>query len=297
VHLQPLELKDKPLFDTIFQRHQPDNSWFSFVNFFIWQDAYHPQWAWEDECLFITLSRNGQFYAAPPFAPDQSRFVAGVELLIDYFASLKLPFHLKGLSTQMTNLLTTSQPHRFAVTPQRDRFDYVYLATDLIGLNGRKYHTKRNHINKFISVNHNWHYVEITDAWLPDCLQIANLWCEQKECSIHPDLEFEHQAIEIALNNFSALGLTGGAIVIGDKLEAFSCGEMLNSEMAVIHIEKANSEIDGLYTMLNHEFCRHAWQQALFINREEDLGLDGLRKAKESYFPIRLVEKHDLTLA
>jgi len=293
---QPLKLEHKPIFDRMFSRAQSDNSWFTFVNLFIWQDAYHPEWALEDDCLFITLSRHGIFYAFPPFIPSEQDFPAAVNKLVNYFDFRGLPFLLKGLSAPLAELLTAHQAGRFTATPRRDRYDYVYLTTDLAELNGRKYHSKRNHITNFSALNPDWRYGKLTPSRIPECLEIATLWCAHRECAIYPDLALEYQAIQLAFANYEALGLQGGVILVNNKVQAFTFGEKLNKEMTVIHIEKANPRIDGLYAIINKEFCLNAWQDVTYINREEDLGIHGLRKAKESYFPVKLIEKYDITL-
>jgi len=293
---QPLKLEHKPIFDKMFARTQSDNSWFTFVNLFIWQDAYHPEWVVEDDCLFVTLSRHGVFYAFPPFVPSEQDFPAAVDKLVTYFNGRDVPFLLKGLSASMAELLTTCRPGRFTATPRRDRYDYVYLTTDLAELNGRKYHSKRNHITKFTAANPDWHYGKLTPSRIEECMEIANIWCVHRECAIYPDLALEYQAIKLAFANYDALDLQGGVILIDNKVQAFTFSEKLNKEMAVIHIEKANPKIDGLYAIINKEFCKNAWQEVTYINREEDLGVPGLRKAKESYFPVKLIEKYDLTL-
>ena len=297
MQFKALQLEDKAVFDRIFRRNPPESSWFNFTNLFIWQKTYQPQWTLEDDCLFILMHRHGVIYAFPPFVADQSQFIPATDKLINYFSEQGIPFNLKGLSPDMVQILTGWQPETFIATPCRDRYDYVYSAADLRELRGRKYHSKRNFVNRFSAANPNWRYVELTKDIIPDCMFVANQWCENKTCALFSDLELEHQAIGIAFDNFDKLGITGGALAVGDKIEAFSLGEMITPEMAVIHIEKANIYIDGIYTVINQEFCRNAWSNAVYINREEDLGIDGLRKAKESYFPVKLVEKYDIILA
>jgi hypothetical protein len=96
------------------------------------------------------------------------------------------------------------------------------------------------------------------------------------------------------LTNFSKLNLKGGVIVLNGVVEAFTFGEKLNEDTAVIHVEKANPDISGIYSAINRDFCRETWSETTYINREEDMGLEGLRKAKESYSPIKMIEKFDV---
>ena len=107
----------------------------------------------------------------------------------------------------------------------------------------------------------------------------------------------EWAAINAALADFQALELQGGVILINDRVEAFTCGELLNAATAVIHLEKANPEVRGLYAVINQQFCQQAWAGVPFVNREQDLGEPGLRTAKMSYHPHHLVEKFRIRLA
>ena len=183
---------------------------------------------------------------------------------------------------------------QFRVLPDRDSSDYVYSAQDLINLAGRKYHKKKNHLNRFLK-DYQFEYRDL-DMELVECfLVLQEEWCKMKECIESPELHSEDYAIHTALTSFEELDYKGGAIQIGSKIEAFSLGEKLNDNTAVIHIEKANPEIPGLYTAMNHSFCSSAWPDMKYINREQDLGIEGLRKAKESYHPHHMIDKYTIT--
>ena len=174
--------------------------------------------------------------------------------------------------------------------PVRDHFDYIYRAADLIKLAGNKYHSKRNHINN-LKRSQPFAYEPLTEEHLAACLNLADRWCEFKRCDEDLNLIGEWEAVCLALRHYQELSLQGGVILIHGKVEAFSIGELLNKQTAVIHIEKANPEIGGLYSVINQQFCEHAWHEVQFINREQDLGEEGLRKAKLSYNPEHLEEK------
>ncbi|MCJ7595267.1 MAG: phosphatidylglycerol lysyltransferase domain-containing protein, partial [Desulfobacterales bacterium] len=180
---------------------------------------------------------------------------------------------------------------RYTCLPDRDNSDYVYLSKDLVNLSGRKYHRKRNHRNQFLK-NCEFEYRSL-DTELVECvLEMQAAWCRMRECVENPDLLAEDYAIYEALTRFEDLDYQGGAILINTSVEAFSLGERLNPDTAVIHIEKANPEIPGLYAAINQRFCQEAWSDVEYINREQDLGLEGLRAAKESYYPCHMVNKY-----
>ena len=175
---------------------------------------------------------------------------------------------------------------------EEDRaFDYVYRATDLIKLEGRKYHSKRNHIHQF-QRKYLWEYQRITPPVLEECLAIDSQWFKIKD-ALRSECANEEKAMALVMNNYQALGVSGGVIRVNGNIEAIAVGERLNTDMAVIHIEKANTEYDGIYTAINQQFAMDFGSGFQFINREEDLGLEGLRKAKSSYHPVRMIKKYN----
>jgi hypothetical protein len=180
--------------------------------------------------------------------------------------------------------------------PVRDHFDYVYPTADLTRLAGRHYQAKRNHLNSF-QRSHRHAYEPLTPARLAACLELAQKWCEIKRCEDDLNLWQEWEAVKETLTYFQELGLTGGAIYVNGRLESFTVGEKLNADTAVIHLEKANPEIRGLYAAINQAFLENAWQDTAWVNREQDLGEPGLRQAKLSYHPHHLEEKFTLRLA
>ena len=180
---------------------------------------------------------------------------------------------------------------RYTSVLDRDNSDYVYSTLDLIQLSGRKYHRKKNHLNRFLK-NYQFEYRDL-DMELVECfIDMQEEWCQMKECVDKPDLLSEDYAINMALTHFEELDYRGGAIQIDYKIEAFSLGESLNTDTAVIHIEKANPDIPGLYSAINQFFCSNRWAEKEYINREQDMGIEGLRKAKESYHPHHMVNKY-----
>ena len=173
----------------------------------------------------------------------------------------------------------------------RDNSDYLYLAADLIGLKGKKYDGKRNHINKFRN-NYHFEYVPLDISFVEECSRIMEDWCREKNCNCQEGQYCERQANMELLNSYSYLECKGALISVNGRFEAFSIGEMLNRDTAVIHIEKANTAIQGLYPALNQMFLEREWNHALYVNREQDLGLEGMRKAKLSYNPVKLIDKY-----
>jgi len=178
----------------------------------------------------------------------------------------------------------------------RDFFDYVYLASDLIELRGKKYDGKRNHIKKFMKL-YDHEYVKLGPEHIDDCLRIMYDRCVENDCGClrGHDHACDRKPSAELLEHFRELDCTGALIKVSGRYEAFTVGEALNGDTAVIYIEKANTAFSGIYTFINQQFCEREWAGMTFINREEDEGVQGLRKAKLSYHPVRLIEKYTIS--
>lgn len=175
-------------------------------------------------------------------------------------------------------------------TEERDHFDYVYLVKDLAQLSGNKFHDKKNKINKFKSM-YQYKYETLTPELVEECLAFEHEWCEERDCEKYPGLEKERCAILQILNNFGSLSVRGGIISVDKKIVALTIGEKFLKDTMVIHVEKANAGMPGLYQVINQEFLRHEAGDCIYVNREQDLGIEGLRQSKMSYNPLRFVKK------
>lgn len=295
INFQQVTLADKELFDRFFRQNKYETSECTFTNMFMWRNAYHIEWTTVGEFLCFKVGRDGDTFMLPPYGPDGADLSPAITAMHEYFLQQSLPFMLKGVTPATVNALEAAFPGRFIITPDRNNWDYIYNAADLIELKGRKYHGKKNHVNSFRK-QYIYEYLPLTPELVQPCLDFASEWCERRGCEQDPDLICEKHAIIDALTNMAALDFVGGVITINGKVEAFSYGEPINPEMAIIHVEKANPDINGLYAVINQEFCQHNWQQLQYINREEDVGLEGLRKSKLSYHPIKMIEKSIVTL-
>ena len=293
---KPLELADKPVFDAMLGQRYYENSWFTFTTFFTWREHFATAWALSEDSLYLRLQANGLVYFLAPFAAVGRSFAAAVDAAVRESRLRNEPFLMKGLSSAMWDELDAAFPGRFAMTAQRDYFDYVYRAEDLRTLAGRKYHSKRNFVNRFLAEHTDWSYEPLTAAAKADCLAVEQLWCQQRDCTGDSMVGAEYRALTESLDHFDALQLRGGLIRLAGRPVAFSIGEQLNSDTAVVHMEKADASIPGLYALINRECCRQAWGDVEYVNREEDMGEEGLRKAKESYYPVRLVKKIKINL-
>jgi len=184
----------------------------------------------------------------------------------------------------------------FNPLPDKDNFDYVYKVKDMAELSGQRFQAKRNFVNGFLKSN-KYEYLKLTSEHVKECKGFQEAWCKVKRCKEDMNLIAEDYAVSELLDNFARLNMFGGVIKINGVIQGFSIGEKLNSNTAVIHIEKANSSIRGLYQALNNIFCKNELLGKFeFVNREQDMGDEGLRKAKLSYHPAFMVEKYKIEI-
>jgi len=177
----------------------------------------------------------------------------------------------------------------------RDEWDYVYRTRDLIELDGPEYHTQRKELKKATS-QFELVFEPMTKASQTACLELEEIWCDLKHCTYDKFSHAEDLALREAIANLDELGFFGGVVLANDKVQALTVAEKLNKNTAVVHFEKANPSIRGLYQFVNQQFCEHALKDFEFVNREQDVGEPGLRRAKEGYHPDHFVEKQIMKL-
>lgn len=286
-----LELADKEVFTRHLRAGAPAISEMTFSNLFMWSHHYQPQWRQEGESLLVVVSpEGGEPFGLPPAgAGDKAQ--AAEALCRDLAREGHAP-SLQRVGEALARELETTG--RFAMSFDRDNSDYVYLASELAELPGRRFHRKKNHFNKFLN-KFAFSYQPLEAELVRQVLDMQETWCRLRDCVQDPGLASEDRAIYEALTHYEHLDYSGGVILIEGRVEAFSLGEPLSPDTAVIHIEKGNPEFDGIYAAINKLFVAKAWAKMTYINREQDLGLSGLRQAKESYQPDHLVNKYVVT--
>ncbi len=175
----------------------------------------------------------------------------------------------------------------------RPNYDYIYSTQELIDLKGRAFHGKKNHLNYF-KRTYDYKYVELTSDMADDAMEFISEFNKRKEVPKHEMamLKMEEEAMDDVLRNIEKVGYSAGAILIDGKIEAIAIGGKLGKNTITEHVEKANVNFRGLYQAINNEFCKNVAAKAKYINREEDMGIPNLRKAKLSYNPVKLLEKY-----
>lgn len=293
IEFKPLELRDKEWIDPIVCAENSKSADFSFGTMFIWDKSFKQEVARYGDRLVV-----GLMYACEPFFvyPIGSGELAPViEELRLRSESQDSPLTLRGVTAEHTDELERLFPGKFEFTADRPYFDYIYSAEKLATLTGKKLHAKRNHINKFTAEN-DWSFEPFTADLVPECAAMLERWERSGGERMDEGLKDEHTAIIRAFDYFDELNFTGGVLRISSEIAAFTLGERINGDTFNIHFEKAYADIQGAYPMINREFARHILEkfpgEIAYINREDDIGLENLRKAKMSYCPEFLVEKH-----
>lgn len=261
---------------------------YSFANNFLWSDIYGVKMAKEQGCLIFQFQNQKEYCYTIPIGAGNRKGALDTMLAEEQAKGQELV-----LSTLMQSdlaWLEQNYPGRYTVETNRDDYDYVYSTEKLSTLSGRKLHGKRNHIARFKDDN-NWMYRDMMPEDAGECMRLLDLWKEAEAEHWNDEMENELHINRIALRNLAELVLDGGMLYKGGRLVAFCIGEPLNSNTYVVHIEKALASVQGAYPMINQQFVLHNCQDYEFVNREEDTGDEGLRKAKLSYQPAHLVEK------
>lgn len=285
LELHPLTIEHRSFFQERLSQFPPLISEHTFTNLFVWSHYRSVFWAEYRGSLLIfsrkasksSAGEEGYCLFGPPVGPLSLATLAEDNIVA---CAERLPEKLLG---------TIDRPSA-VVTADRDNSDYVYLVEDLADLTGRKYSKKRNLIKQCLDGYH-CEYETITADNIKECIALQHRWCALRQCSEHPMLAGETQAVLTTFEHFARFNLIGGAIRVDGDIQAYTVGEALSPGVAVCHFEKAMPHVTGLGQLINHWFAQKSLTEFQYINREQDLGIKGLRQAKESYHPCHMVSK------
>lgn len=264
------------------------------TNIIMWSDEYNTEIAFDENDLYIKYNIDGMIFFGIPFVKTGLR--KGIDNLIEYAKDNEIELAIGDVEPDIFKVIDTLYPDRFIVNYQRDGADYVYNIKDLADLSGKKYHGKKNHINKFKKTYDDWRYERMTDENTDECIEMVKEWCVENVCAYDKSKADEICIMINSIRNKDKLGLIGGLIRANDRVVAVTLGGKINDEVFDINFEKAFADIPGAYTMINQQFIINELMDYKYVNREEDMGLEGLRKAKESYLPAFMVQKGLVTL-
>lgn len=283
--------EDKTRFDFYRQKDVSQASEGVFATMFIWNEYYNLKVAENGEFLFLRFEIKGKkpSYFFPIGSGDLKKAIKELESFAHENGE-KLIFRL--VEEKNAEKLKEIFPDRFEYLYDRDCCDYVYLAEKMISLSGKKLHGKKNHLNYFIK-NYEYLYEKVTtEKLLSECREKAIAMVEAKTKNKNP---YEAGAMKRYFDHFFEFGQKGAVLRVDGRICAMTFGELLSPDTALIQIELADESVRGAYQMINKLFCENEWSSCTFINREEDMGIEGLRKAKESYQPVFMINKYKIT--
>jgi hypothetical protein len=296
IEFRPISISDK---DVIVKRLRAENSRsadYNFGNLIMWDSRFRKHIAVVEDRLIIDI-RNSRcprlecpYYVFPV---GSGALRPAIDFMKGYADQKGCSFSMRGVTEAQRALLETEFPGRFTFSETRNLFDYIYLAEKLSTYAGKKLHAKRNFCNRF-EKNYNWDFVRLTPDLIPGCLELFDQW--RMDADISADsVSDEYNAITIGFHNWDALELEGGVLRVDGEIIGFTVGERASSDTFDVHFEKALTSYSGAYAMVCREFAKqiiHDHPDVVYINREDDMGLENLRKAKLGYYPEYLLKKY-----
>lgn len=278
MNFKKITINDKNLINKYFEKYTTEISEYTFTNLFCWRLTKKTEFCEYENHLVIRYENEGEKRFFQPFGPTPWTIIA------------KIINEDNDAIFERIDKQTVENLKSFTIIEDRNNFDYVYDIKELINLEGTKYAPKRNFIHRAKKLNPKIKIYSKED--IQNCLSLHETWCDIRDCKNNPSLNAEDLAIHEIFEQHDHLDIMGIVIYIDEKIAGFVIGEKLNNTMMVDHFEKADTKHPGIYQLLLNEFVKIIPNEYTTINREQDLGVEGLRKAKLSYNPIKLVEKY-----
>lgn len=287
------DINMKSKFDKFLSSKNSQDELSAFGTYFVWSECYGTKIHMDENFALIKTDKEDLNYCFPVGKLSDEELKKAINYMMkDCKNNNREEFKISRLNKEDVESLKRIMPGKFEINETRDRFEYIYNSEDLANLKGKKYHGKRNHISKFKNL-YDWSYEKIIPERKEIYLKFFEKWFEKNSEKEGKDFIEEFKAIKKSFENYEKLEFEGGAILVDGQIVACTIGEKINHENFVVHFEKAFTEFEGAYTIVNQEFSKTLEKRFKFINREEDLGIQGLRKAKLSYKPFLLLEKYD----
>ncbi len=287
-----VELKDKNIIDKYLKQEKFMISDIAFGNLFIWRLARKIEFSIICDCLVIQTTYKDK----QPFCFFPIGFGNKIECLRKlhlYYKNRQQYFEIHSIEKHNIKTLQNTFGMDIQIILNRDRSDYIYLTQNLIQLQGRKYHKKKNHLNRFFDEYAGFEFELINSS---NTKELISIWKEWDSAGDNEGLINESKGIVSVFENYEHLDLIGGLLRFNGKIMAFSFGEVISQDICIIHIEKADINYRGAYQAINQQLLANCFDSILYVNREEDLGIEGLRKAKMSYNPDIILEKYEVII-
>ena len=292
IPFKTVTLCDKAWVDEIVRLENSPSADYNFGNIYIWDKRYRQLIARCGDRMLTKLRYEGHPAFVFPIGTGPLR--PAIEQLRDFAAGRGYPLVIRGILPEHRDLLEREYPDAFSFDAETDNWDYLYLAEKLATYSGKALHGKKNHCNRFEAEN-DWEFRPLSYDLIPGCLDMLDVWSEENIERLDKSVSYEHDAIVRAFAAYEWLGLEGGVLFANGQIVGFTMGEMCSSDTFDVHFEKAKIDMNGAYPMVCRELTRMLLQRhpgLVYMNREDDMGLEALRKSKQSYKPERMVEKY-----
>ena len=292
IPFKTVTLCDKHWIDEIVMAEGSRSADYNFGNIYIWDNRYKQLVARSGDRMLTKLRYAGKPTFVFPIGTGPLR--PAIEALREYACVHGYePFCLRGITEEHRALLEQEYPGCFAFSEDGDNADYIYEAEKLATYAGKALHGKKNHCNRFEAEN-DWRFVPLTRQLIPDSLDMLDVWSEENAERLEKSIVYEHTAIVRAFAAFEKLGLEGGVLYANGKIVGFTLGEMACEDTFDVHLEKAEGSLNGAYRELTR-MLMEKHPSLRYINREDDMGIEALRRSKESYKPAYLLKKYTAT--
>lgn len=291
LRFEPLSIDNQNAYVKRFLACPEKTSDYSFVNIWAWSREYGLVWAWDDPLIWLKQTEPEEIFWAPVGPWEE----------IDWVQRFSKRFSHETVFIRVPETLAVHWNRIFAGRIRseeiRDHWDYIYDASELAALSGNRFHKKKNLLNQFIK-KYDFVYAPLGSDQIDQALAMQENWCTWRDCESLDTLAAENRAIQRVLTAWGALsGLSGGTLTVDGQMVAYTVAERFSEDMGLIHFEKANPDFRGAYQAINQQFLVHAGSQYKRVNREQDLGDEGLRKAKLSYHPVDFLKKYRLVIS
>jgi len=284
----PISLDGQAEYNRLLAQCTQKPSDYSFVNLWGWGREYGLEWSFSEECVLIRQTIPQTLYWAPIGNWQETNWNVLLESLPQDASFIRIPEELKNIWERTVSGVQVQEC--------REHWDYLYDVSELIELKGRKFHKKKNLLNQFVR-DYEAHFVLLDEKTVECALALQTDWFIWRNTENDQTLEAENRAIIKVMHDWSRLGgLIGGGLVVDDKMIAYTIAEALDETSIVIHFEKGCPNFKGVYQAINQIFLEQCCQGFQVVNREQDLGDEGLRKAKLGYNPVGFLKKYKVSL-
>ena len=283
----PLTLFDREAMQAVTLPSGRRNCNYTFANLVGWQFWYYTEVCVLENTVVLRYTFDGQ--RAYMVCTSEALSLELIEALLD---DSNGDLTLIGLEdSQVEQLSTLNSKLSTNVEPLRDQYDYIYRRTDLATLHGRHLDAKRNHIHRFRAEHPDFEYRPLTTESFDECRRLTEIWQEEKSQNDNENenrnetINAELRVMDTIFSNWDALGMIGGSIFVDGRMVAFTYGSAVTIDTFDVCVEKADRHVEGAFAIINQQFAEHLPEQYVYLNREEDMGIPGLRQAKLSYHP------------